>query len=84
MPLTPAKGNLDHTSGECNVQRAAGFVQLHAHDPLVFYSVIAAPKFSRQDNIIHSLSWVSSFLPATSCHTRTPPQAYEVRSLHLI
>lgn len=42
MPLTPAKGNLDHTSGECNVQRAAGFVQLHAHDPLVFYSVIAA------------------------------------------
>lgn len=54
MPLTPAKGNLDHTSGECNIQEAAGFVQLHAHDPLVFYSVIAAPTFLRQDSLRHS------------------------------
>lgn len=78
MPLTPAKGNLDHTGGECNIQRAAGFVQLHAHDPLVFYSIIAAPTFLRQDSIIHSLSWASSLFPATTWHPCSQPMRLDL------
>lgn len=66
MSFTPAKGNFDHTGGECNIQRTACFVQLHAHNPLVFYSIIATPNFIRQDNIINRLSWVSFLFPATT------------------
>ena len=73
MSFTPAKGNLYHTGGECNIQRVACFVQLQSHNPLVFYSIIAAPYFIGQDNnIIKSFSWVSSPSPATTLAPHLP------------
>lgn len=56
VSFAPAQGKLYHTGGECHIQRAACFVQLHACDPLVLDAIIAAPGVRRQDNTVHSLS----------------------------
>lgn len=65
VSFAAAQGKLYHTGGECNVQRAAGFVQLHAHNPLVLYPVVAAPDFIRHDHTVNTLSRLRSLLPAT-------------------
>jgi hypothetical protein len=65
MSFTSAKGNFDHTGRKCNIQRATCSVQLHAHNSFVFHSIIAAPRFVRQDSIINRF-WVSLLCPATT------------------
>ena len=41
MSFTPAKGNLYHTGGECNIQSCL-LCPVATHNPLVFYSITAA------------------------------------------
>lgn len=76
VSFTPAKGKLYHTGGECNIQRAAGFVQLHAHDPLVLHSVVTAPGGTRQDGAAQSLSGVCSLSPDMPSHPASQPTGW--------
>lgn len=55
VSFAAAQGKLYHTGRERNVQRAAGFVQLHAHNPLVLYPIVTAPDFIRQGHTVNSL-----------------------------